>query len=230
MDHGNALLLTEKKCYIGLLNTVYGNNFSNTSILDCIAAKRRLPCSLCLTHSELALDFPPSPLPEGLPGLVAFKDLTATTVLSTKALMTRKERTYADAELLKFGEIVQTTETRNDLHVYRPRSSYFPIPIITSILDSLTTISTEPNLHAIIPTWTYINSHHGTALFTLILRIQNKISADWETARITRNEKNRAKALAQRQVNNQVLYCQLQTVKTPCKNLLAARNALLSTP
>jgi hypothetical protein len=215
MDHGKALLLTEKTCYISCLNTIYGNNFSETSTLDCIAAKRPLPCSLCLPCSELALEFPPSPLPEGTPALVAFRTPTLTTVISKKSSMTRKERAYAELELLKFGEIVRTVESRNDLHGYCPKSSYFPFPIITSILDNLTTINTQQRLGALIPTWTYIKSHHGTALFALILRLQSKMKTDREATRIAQNEKNRAKALAKRQVNNIV---QSDAVSSNCED------------
>jgi hypothetical protein len=198
MDHGKALLLIEKNCYIRCLNFIYGNNFSETLKLDCVAAKRLLPCSLCFPRSALTLEFPPSPLPLGTPSLVAFKIPVSAAVISTKPLLTRKERAYAEAQLVKFGEIVRVVETPNDLHGYRPRSSYFPVPIITSILDNLTTITTGSILRVVIPTWVFINSHHEMALLALVLRLNTKVSADRDAARAERNEKNRAKALAKR--------------------------------
>ena len=53
LDRTKALVITEKHCYIACINACYENPSSDSSrpdlsCLDCLAAGRPLPCSLCL--------------------------------------------------------------------------------------------------------------------------------------------------------------------------------------
>jgi hypothetical protein len=61
MDHGRALILAEKHCYIAAFNRHYGNPPSEKALLDCITAGRRVPCDLCLRRSGRSIDFLSSP-------------------------------------------------------------------------------------------------------------------------------------------------------------------------
>jgi hypothetical protein len=200
MDIGKARMLVETKCYIALLNVIYGNLPFEVTTLDCIAAKRRLPCSLCLLRStSAAFNFPSSPQPSDMPTLAPFKaPINTVTSLQTKPLLNKKELAHLEAELVKFGEVVRIAESAKDIHGYRPRSSYFPIPIINTILDNILGFSTEQEIKDSIPGWIFVDSYHTTALFALILRITTKISSDRDAARSQRNAKARATALAKR--------------------------------
>ncbi|KAJ6505453.1 P-loop containing nucleoside triphosphate hydrolase protein [Mycena sanguinolenta] len=51
METARALVLVEKKCYVGLINKLYGNPPLDITTLDCTQANRPLPCSLCLARS-----------------------------------------------------------------------------------------------------------------------------------------------------------------------------------
>ena len=199
MDIGKARMLVEKKCYIALLNFIYGNLPSEITTLDCIAAKRKFPCSLCLLRSPSALNFPSSPQPLDMPALAPFQvPINTVTSSPTKPLLNKKERTNSETELIKFGEVVRIAESMKDIHGYRPRSSYFPIPIINIILDNLLGFSTEQDIKDAIPSWIFVNSYHTIALLALVLRLVSKILADRDAARSRRNAKARATALAKR--------------------------------
>ncbi|KAK6984339.1 P-loop containing nucleoside triphosphate hydrolase protein [Favolaschia claudopus] len=52
-----AQFLVEKHCLAAFVNKHYSNPAAGTSTLDCIAAKRPLPCSLCLKRSDQAIEF-----------------------------------------------------------------------------------------------------------------------------------------------------------------------------
>jgi hypothetical protein len=52
-----AEFILEKQCYIAFLNRHYQNPPLATSTLNCIAAKRALPCSLCASRTKKTIDF-----------------------------------------------------------------------------------------------------------------------------------------------------------------------------
>ncbi|KAK7051697.1 P-loop containing nucleoside triphosphate hydrolase protein [Favolaschia claudopus] len=95
MGHAKALILAEKTCYIAA---------SITATLDCIQAKRRLPCSLCATRNETELDFPAPPLPVGftLPKFTA--PPTEDDIIDKKLRLTKPEREEAEPKLVAFGK------------------------------------------------------------------------------------------------------------------------------
>ncbi|KAF5354533.1 hypothetical protein D9758_011246 [Tetrapyrgos nigripes] len=51
MDLAIALVLTETICYIACINRIYANPPISESSQDCITAKRKLPCSLCVKRA-----------------------------------------------------------------------------------------------------------------------------------------------------------------------------------
>ncbi|THU95226.1 P-loop containing nucleoside triphosphate hydrolase protein [Dendrothele bispora CBS 962.96] len=83
-DRTRAQFLTEKTCRVSCLNQIYANPPSTTSYLDCIQAKRRLPCDLCRSRYNLldleSFEFPPSPGSQNLTPFI----IPSTTILTVK--------------------------------------------------------------------------------------------------------------------------------------------------
>lgn len=176
------------------------------SRLDCLAAGRPLPCSLCLARQGVGtLVFSPSPFPAGLtplPVLTAPQAIPRSST-SKKDKLKKKEREAAETHLLKFGESIRQLERRSDNHAYRPRSSYFPSRILSLILDTLLTIHVPSDLdHILNDSWAYYSSH-GPALFDSILQIQTSITVQQNTARELTLAKQRAKRQATRAIGNE---------------------------
>ena len=209
-DHSKALIITEKHCYIACVNTCYENpsldpSHPDLSRLERLAAGRRLPCSLCLARWGAGpLVFPPSPLPAGfapLPVLTAPRVIPRSST-AKKDKLKKKERATAETRLLNFGESVRQIELRSNNHKYRPRSSYFPSRILSSILDALFIIHSPSDLeHILNDSWPYYSSH-GTALFNSIIQVQTSITVQRNTARELTLVKRREKRQAARAVDN----------------------------
>jgi hypothetical protein len=175
------------------------------SRLDCLAAGRPLPCSLCQTRRGVGtLVFSPSPFPTGLaplPVLTAPRAIPKSST-SKKDKLKKKEREAAEKHLLEFGESIRQLERRSDNHPYRPRSSYFPSRILSLILDTLLTIHFPSDLDRILnDSWAYYSSH-GPALFDSILQIQTSITVQRNTARELTLAKRRTKRQATRAICN----------------------------
>ncbi|KAF7360481.1 ATP-dependent DNA helicase RecQ [Mycena venus] len=205
MNNEKALMLSTMECLIAFFNKLYDNS-GETSRLDCIAAKRRLPCSNCRPQFIGPLFFPPSPLPIGAPPLAAFTavdkpPLPSSTTTSGAAKQARKltkaMRATAETELRLFRERVHRYERDRVSHGYTPASSYFPNPAITSILDHFLAISTVDNLATIVPKWKH-RDRHGSALLELIENLQGTFARDLEAARLQKKAANRAKAKAKK--------------------------------
>ncbi|KAJ7143996.1 P-loop containing nucleoside triphosphate hydrolase protein [Mycena epipterygia] len=138
LEHAKALVLTEKQCYIAALNHIYQNPPSETATLDCIAAQRRLPCSLCAERENLHPTFSAPPLPAGIElPLFISPPVNPMSPQEKKLKLTKKEREQAEPALAEFGETVRRAERRNAAHRNRPKSSFFPQSIMNSVLDSL---------------------------------------------------------------------------------------------
>jgi hypothetical protein len=222
MELFKALVLVEKVCYIACLNRIYGNLPLAITTLDCIAAERPLPCSLCMQRSGLTLKFGPSPLPPGYPPLPPFSSVpttaagpstasgTATTSTTTKKKLpkspaaiaaanekklklTCKERTLAETALGQFGESVYQAERDNGPYPYIPRSSYFPSPMMQKILDELMKITTMEVLTSYTASWMHLPAH-GIALLHVITGLRDKFMALRNDARIIRNANAHAAA------------------------------------
>ena len=144
--------------------------------LDCIAAGRRLPCSLCLSRQGGAITFIP-PAPEGLfPILSLPKTVASKSSMKKKEKLNKKERSAAEKHLLEFAESIRQVERFSDSHKYRPRSSYFPLDVLTSILDNLLIIHFPSHLKDLLDqSWIYYNTHE-TALYDSIIDIQTRIN------------------------------------------------------
>jgi len=190
LDRCKALVITEKSCYIACINTCYANpsldpSRPDLSRLDCIAAGRQLPCSLCLPRlGNCAVVFPSSPLPVGsapFPILTEPRTSHRFPAMPKKDKLKKKEREAAQKHLLNFGESIRQIERKSDTHKYRPRSSYFPSRALSLILDKLLVIHFPSELDQILNgSWSYY-SRHGNALFDSIIEIQISITVQRNT-------------------------------------------------
>ncbi|KAJ7464089.1 P-loop containing nucleoside triphosphate hydrolase protein [Mycena latifolia] len=196
-----ALMLTTKGCLIVFFNKLYGNS-TRGALIDCIELPRRSPCSNCLPRFIGPLFYPPSPLPTGQRRLAAFAASSGPLSAPPKPprkqqKLTRKMRVKAEAQLQKFRDLVYSLERENESHGYTPLSAYLSAPTIAALLDHFLQISSFDILSATIPRWKY-HSHHGESLFKIICDLQRDFAAQFELARLERNEKNRLRAKAKR--------------------------------
>ena len=104
----------------------------------------------------------------------------------------------AEKLLLDFGESIRQIERCSSSHKYRPRSSYFPSRIMSSILDSLLVIHSPFDLEDILnDSWAYYSSH-GTSLLNTIIDIQTSIKVQRNSVQETTTTKRREKRQATR--------------------------------
>lgn len=220
MDKSQALVITEKSCYIACINGCYGNPSLDPSRpdlprLDCLAADRRLPCSLCLLRrgdeDGGSLVFLPSPLPAGsaaLPTLSTPRAVQESPVsMPKKDKLMKKEREAAEKHLLDFGESIRQIERHSGSHKYRPRSSYFPSRVLSSILDTLLIIHFPFELKDILNnSWAYYSSH-GASLFNTIIEIQTSINVQRNSSRELTTAKQREKRQAARLEDTGAVTC-----------------------
>ncbi|KAF7344820.1 ATP-dependent DNA helicase RecQ [Mycena venus] len=117
MNNEKPLMLSTTECLIAFFNKLYDNS-GESSRLDCIAAKRRLPCSNCRPQFIGPLFFPPSPLPIGNPPLAAF------TAVDTPPLPS-STTTRGDSELAAVENSAHTSKLTSagpDFHLVGGRS------------------------------------------------------------------------------------------------------------
>ncbi|KAK7031989.1 P-loop containing nucleoside triphosphate hydrolase protein [Favolaschia claudopus] len=201
LDILQALLLTEQTCYVAVWNRIYQNPPLSTTTLNCIAAKRPLPCSLCAKRANITLSFPSPPLPDHIV-LPPFTPPAGTQpiVLSAsdkKLQLKKKERELASAELAEFGNKLRLAEQRRSANIHRPKSSYFPVSISTLILDKFLSIDSVQCLSDLVQPWIFARTQSFT-LYDVILDLQATIRSDRETARLKNNAKQSNKSKSRR--------------------------------
>ncbi|KAJ7478915.1 P-loop containing nucleoside triphosphate hydrolase protein [Mycena latifolia] len=193
-----AQLLTETHCYVACLNRHYQNPPVETSTLDCLTAKRTLPCSLCLTRSKQTLKFPAPLSTPAFPALTESTTRSKTRSSGTKKLkLTRKERDVAKPPLTKFLNSIRCQEQKRGKFLEHPQTMFLPSSIQTIILDNLLSISSLSDLQSLIRAWRHLE-HHSSALYEVILDIQNEITEERELAREARNTAAREKRAEKR--------------------------------
>lgn len=196
MEPTKAVVLAEKKCYIGNFNMLYGNE---STFRDCIKAGRPLPCSLCGPRTNINIDFPPSPVPPGYPSFPVLIPLANPTppliITRSSPPLTRKEQAVALLELTKFGESVRIAQKGKSSHRYAPRTSYLPTATINTVINQFMEITTQDDLQAAIPLWKY-HDEHGAHAIALIMSLRIKFNISRQEVRLLQNEKNRATAAA----------------------------------
>ncbi|KAJ6478885.1 P-loop containing nucleoside triphosphate hydrolase protein [Mycena sanguinolenta] len=192
MDHAKVLLLTEKQCYNAVLNRIYNDPPVETSTLDCIAAKRPYPCSLCATRDDIQIEFPAPPLPPGvkLP-LFAPPVASDTSSLEKKLRLTKKEREAVEPALITFGQTVYRAEHKQLIHQHRPKSSYFPSSVITVVLNNLLALDSIDKLEPIVQSWAFSRGYR-VRLYAVVHDLRTTVSAQRDEARSAKNAKQRA--------------------------------------
>ncbi|KAJ7142579.1 hypothetical protein C8R44DRAFT_725918 [Mycena epipterygia] len=205
MEHAKALVLVEQRCYIAAINRIYQNPPTEITYLDCIAAKRRLPCSLCADRTEKTLNFTPSPLPPGIV-LAPFtppttQDSAPLSAAEKKLKLTKKEMDMAEGSLVSFGETVRLAERKHITNQHRPKSSYFPASLIHVILNKLLSLDSLAALSPITQSWTFAIGH-VVALYAVVAALRTTIQAEREEARINKNAKQRATRKAKKGVRD----------------------------
>ncbi|KAJ7675500.1 hypothetical protein B0H17DRAFT_1207683 [Mycena rosella] len=193
LEHAKALLLTETECYNSAINRIYQNPPLETSTLDCIAAGRRLPCSLCAARNDLLLTFSAPPLPCGveLPPFVHPPTADPIAALEKKLRLTKKEHQHAESVLKEFGEVVRRAERTLGTHQHRPKSSFFPTSVIRSILNVLLTLDSLDKVECLLTSWIFAKGYQ-VRLYAHIHALRAAITSQRETARLERNAKQRA--------------------------------------
>ncbi|KAJ7851552.1 hypothetical protein B0H13DRAFT_2360043 [Mycena leptocephala] len=205
MEHARALVLTEKRCYIVAINCIYQNPPLETTTLDCKAAKRRLPCSLCAERNDITVDFPSSPLPPGivLPQFTppVSPNSAPITAAQKKLKLKKKEREEAEAKLTSFAETVHLAECNHVANQYRPKSSYLPTSIRNTILTNLLSLSSLATLTALLESWVFAVNHLNP-LYNVVKKLRNKFNSERERAQLKKNEKQWASRRAKKRLED----------------------------
>jgi hypothetical protein len=198
MDQLKAEFLTETLCYIAFLNKHFCNPPLEISTLDCIAAERPYPCSLCLARANRTLEFP---APDNTP---KFPPLTEPTSISNtrptgskKFALTRKERENAKPRLKTFRNSLRVREHSRGRFLEHPQIMFFPPSTQTIVLDNLLRISSLADLQQLVNTWRHCDAH-SPALYDAIVEIRAEIAEQREEARVARNAAARKTRAAKR--------------------------------
>ncbi|KAJ7330806.1 P-loop containing nucleoside triphosphate hydrolase protein [Mycena albidolilacea] len=193
MEVAKAHILTETKCYNAAMNRIYQNPPHEITLLDCLTAKRSHPCSLCATRGEISLDFPTLPLPSGitLPSFTPIVAQADSDSLPKKLKLKKKERKAAEPRLVAFGEMVRLAQYRLVANQSRPKSSYFPSRILTTLLDKLLLFDKIETLNTAVHSWPFYTEYKHR-LFGLVRELRSGFLAQRETARLAMNAKARA--------------------------------------
>ncbi|KAJ7770956.1 hypothetical protein B0H14DRAFT_3590558 [Mycena olivaceomarginata] len=160
MEPARAAVLTEKICYIAAFNRTYQNPPLETTTLDCNAAGRPYPWSLCIARKPKALTLLPSPLPPGvvLPPFVP-PALNSAAPVAKKNKLSKKERAEVESALNAFGAELYSSERTRMRNSNRPRSSYFPTSIVDSIVTRLLLVDSMDSLATLIAPWAFSGAY-----------------------------------------------------------------------
>ncbi|KAJ7721770.1 hypothetical protein B0H16DRAFT_1738054 [Mycena metata] len=194
LQQAKVEFLTEKICLNAAVNRVFENPPMDISNLDCIAAERPLPCSLCAARNDIVLDFPAPPLPPG----VYFPPFTApttdqhATLTDKKLKLTQKERAEIEPRLVQFGETVRRAERKLAAHANRPKSAFFPSSILKSILDSFFTFESFDNLATHVALWTFAGGYQ-VRLYALVHELRTTIQLQRKEAQEKKKAARRKK-------------------------------------
>ncbi|KAF5335894.1 hypothetical protein D9758_017548 [Tetrapyrgos nigripes] len=126
MNHAIALVLTEKICYIVCINKIYQNPPLELASLDCLTAKRRVPCSLCTVRGQINFTFDSSPIASPFPS--APPSVNKSKSLKTLQLKKKTEYARVDLVLSQFSTVLLS---------FLDKIFYFPdIVSLTDLLHS----------------------------------------------------------------------------------------------
>ncbi|KAK0214628.1 hypothetical protein EDD85DRAFT_798912 [Armillaria nabsnona] len=125
-DDAAARVLTEKHCLIAAVNRKFKNPPPEISTLDCIEAKRRLPCFLCCKRAGIILRFhapdnpPDTEMPEPFPQAEVPSSTPKKRSKAAPDQLKKKEKEASRERLLAFDAAVWTAERNSPSERNRP--------------------------------------------------------------------------------------------------------------
>ncbi|KAK7446005.1 hypothetical protein VKT23_014628 [Stygiomarasmius scandens] len=197
MDLAKAKFITEKTCRVSCINKIYNNPPAETSYLDCIQAKRRLPCDLCHARYDLldvsVLTFPSS---VGANVLAPFNIPTVSTVKrkGRKRLdeLKKKEVEKVRGAFDRYEKQVWLEERTRLPHRNIPRCFYLPSEVVDLVASDLLKIGSLDILTDKLKPidWIFKDSQMAK-LFIFILTLGSDIRSSRE---LTSNAKAKARS------------------------------------
>ncbi|KAJ7867128.1 P-loop containing nucleoside triphosphate hydrolase protein [Mycena leptocephala] len=183
MDVAKAGFLMEKHCYIAFLNKHYRNPPLELTSLDCIEAKRKLPCAG--NHTRISALTAPTP------------STSSSSAGSKKFKLTRKERDTAKKYLVDFRNALRRKEHNRRKFLEHPQTMFLPSSIQTVLLDTMLNITSLSHLKRLVRAWRHSEAHSAT-LYDVVLEVQRKIRGERDKARAARNAVARRKRAGKR--------------------------------
>ncbi|KAF8056278.1 P-loop containing nucleoside triphosphate hydrolase protein [Lyophyllum atratum] len=217
MDISKARLLSARGCLTALRNVTYHNPPLEQTRLDCVIARRAVPCGRCLPLTDIILEFSApaelSPLPPFRTPRSSAAPSSASSIPAPQKrelALTGKMREEVTRSLDHFRDSVRKLEKGLQVTGRTPRAAYFPTPLATQIAINLMAINTIGDIEKLIPDWEYL-PRHATHLFEHVSQLQATFRAQHEDARLVRNEKNRLRAKAKREAANGAIDEEVET-------------------
>ncbi|KAJ6595392.1 hypothetical protein B0H10DRAFT_2232890 [Mycena sp. CBHHK59/15] len=167
-----ANFILETNCYIAH----YANPPLETFSLDCLTAKRPLPCSLCLSRSSRTLDFPAPQSAPILPTLRS-KSKSKPVPVAKKLKLVAHEREAAKIPLRNFRKSLRLQEHKQGKFIEHPETMFLPSTFQNVLLDKMLSISSLSDLYSHTSTWCH-REDHSAALYHVILTIKDDIMED----------------------------------------------------
>ncbi|KAK6996217.1 p-loop containing nucleoside triphosphate hydrolase protein [Favolaschia claudopus] len=197
MSMTKARFILEKTCYIAFLNKHYQNPPSETAYLDCLAAKRALPCSLCLERADKTIEFSAPASAIALPPLESPTSNSTAVPQRKKLKLTRVERQNADSRLIRLRNSIRLQEHKAGRFLELPQNMFLSTSLRSSLLDKLLSIDSIDILNMHVRDWRH-RTHHSNALYDIILDLQTEVRDDREAARKAQNAAARKKRVSKR--------------------------------
>ncbi|KAJ7767772.1 hypothetical protein B0H16DRAFT_337168 [Mycena metata] len=171
-----ASMLVEEMCYNALLNRHYSNPPLETSSLDCIAAWRPLPCSLCCARHKHSLTFSAPPSLATLPALIA-PEIAAVqkTPRARKDKLSAKEKEAFTAVLTKFRDEIRVKEQLRGNFRNMPPTLFLSSSIRNTLLDNFFAIKSETDLPPLLQSWSFC-ANYTHSLYEHVSTIQATIA------------------------------------------------------
>jgi hypothetical protein len=172
MDPAKAELLVEEICLNAARNRRWQNVPLDETDLDCISAKRPLPCSLCAKRANVSIMFPPRDL--SFPLFLIASPASKRKPISRATKLKKKERPIVETGLSAFGMQVFEAEMFNNSHQHRVKSWFFPPSLQDKLADSILQLATPNDLDVLLKQedWYFHMHAHQANLWDTIKSLQ----------------------------------------------------------
>ena len=191
MDPPKALILNETWCYTAAINRHYANPPLETTTLDCITARRPLPCSLCASRAKRTLVFTAPASSSRLPPIVASRSSIPRKVsVPRKLKLTRKEKELVSVNLISYRDKLRVNEQLGGRFRNMPPTLFLPSTLQNILLDKLLSIKSISDLEPLLQHW-YHRSEHTQSLYVNLVLFRNEIQENRDIDRLSKNSKSR---------------------------------------